>query len=113
MGIFSAIRMPPQVESKSIVPSSTASEKRKARSVEVVRSEEQQKGWPMSSVVAVIAAGAWLKAYVILEAVADYLPLVCLAHFLLVVGGFTGNRGYEKWLVVEKWLSDLLGAHSD
>ena len=31
---------------------------------------------------------------------------VCLGHFLLVVGGFTGNRGYEKLLAVEQWLSE-------
>jgi heme oxygenase len=30
---------------------------------------------------------------------------VCVAHFFLTVGGFTGERGYEKLMAVEEWLS--------
>ncbi|KAF7348317.1 hypothetical protein MSAN_01785500 [Mycena sanguinolenta] len=29
---------------------------------------------------------------------------VCVAHFVLTVGGFTGERGYEKLIAVEEWL---------
>ncbi|KAK7048632.1 hypothetical protein R3P38DRAFT_2870549 [Favolaschia claudopus] len=30
---------------------------------------------------------------------------VCIAHFALTVGGFTGEKGYEKLIAVEEWLS--------
>lgn len=68
-----------------------------------------------------LSGGCYSCRYVLLlaqkltlvEAYADTLRPVCLAHFLLVVGGFTGNRGYEKVLAVEKWLSGVLGAPSD
>jgi len=33
---------------------------------------------------------------------------VCVAHFLLTVGGFTGEKGYEKLVAVEAWLSGKL-----
>jgi len=32
-----------------------------------------------------------------------------LAHFIIVVGGFSGQRGYDKLTVVTDWLSGLLG----
>ncbi|KAJ7079761.1 hypothetical protein B0H15DRAFT_913842 [Mycena belliarum] len=35
---------------------------------------------------------------------------VCVAHFLLTVGGFTGEKGYEKLVAVEEWLSGKLTA---
>ncbi|KAF8895607.1 hypothetical protein BD779DRAFT_1500478 [Infundibulicybe gibba] len=44
-----------------------------------------EKTYPISTVAAVIAA-------------------VCLGHFILVVGGFTGDRGYQKLLALEQWL---------
>ncbi|KAJ7833687.1 hypothetical protein B0H14DRAFT_3710349 [Mycena olivaceomarginata] len=30
---------------------------------------------------------------------------VCVAHFLLTVGGFTGEKGYDKLVAVKGWLS--------
>ncbi|KAJ6530379.1 hypothetical protein DFH09DRAFT_994523 [Mycena vulgaris] len=33
---------------------------------------------------------------------------VCIAHFLLTVGGFTGEKGYDKLIAVEEWLSGKL-----
>jgi heme oxygenase len=30
-----------------------------------------------------------------------------LGHFILVVGGFTGDKGYQKLLHVESWLSEI------
>ncbi|KAH6912978.1 heme oxygenase 1 [Coprinopsis sp. MPI-PUGE-AT-0042] len=54
----------------------------------VFESKADEGGFPVSSVVAVITA-------------------VCIAHFALVVGGFTGNSGYQKLLYVEEWLSNF------
>ncbi|KAF8903101.1 hypothetical protein CPB84DRAFT_799760 [Gymnopilus junonius] len=48
----------------------------------------EEKSFSLGSVVAVIAA-------------------VCLSHFILVVGGFTGDSGYQKLLAVEQWLANL------
>ncbi|KAF9533070.1 hypothetical protein CPB83DRAFT_845767 [Crepidotus variabilis] len=45
----------------------------------------KDRSYPMSQVIALIAA-------------------VCLAHFLLVAGGFTGSAGYQKWLSIEEWM---------
>ncbi|KAF8906137.1 hypothetical protein CPB85DRAFT_1224246 [Mucidula mucida] len=47
-----------------------------------------EKAYPLSSVLSVIAA-------------------VCIAHFLLVVGGFTGEKGYSKLLTAEEWVASL------
>jgi len=44
--------------------------------------------FPFSSVIAVITA-------------------VCLGHFLLVIGGFTGASGYQKLVAVEDWLRSI------
>jgi heme oxygenase (biliverdin-producing, ferredoxin) len=35
------------------------------------------------------------------------LGAVCIAHFALVVGGFTGSRGYEKLLLTEDWFASV------
>ncbi|KAJ7069542.1 hypothetical protein C8F01DRAFT_1326492 [Mycena amicta] len=43
------------------------------------------KTYPLSSIIAVVLA-------------------VCVAHFALTVFGFTGERGYEKLVLVEEWL---------
>jgi heme oxygenase len=48
-----------------------------------------QKSYPLSTFVGIIAAA-------------------CLAHFILVLGGFTGQRGYAKLLQFEEWLASLL-----
>ncbi|KAH9480600.1 Heme oxygenase 1 [Psilocybe cubensis] len=47
-----------------------------------------EKAYPLSTVVAVIAA-------------------VCLSHFVLTVGGFTGDKGYEKLLSIEQWFASI------
>ncbi|KAF7314595.1 hypothetical protein MKEN_00933000 [Mycena kentingensis (nom. inval.)] len=44
------------------------------------------KTYPLSSIIAVLMA-------------------VCIAHFALTVFGFTGERGYEKLVMVEEWLA--------
>ncbi|ESK90518.1 heme oxygenase [Moniliophthora roreri MCA 2997] len=46
------------------------------------------KGYSVASVAAIIAA-------------------VSVAHFALTVGGFTGDRGYDKLVTVEQWLDSL------
>ncbi|KAJ7451625.1 hypothetical protein FB451DRAFT_1101070 [Mycena latifolia] len=33
---------------------------------------------------------------------------VCVAHFLLTVGGFTGEKGYDKLVAFEEWFSGKL-----
>jgi hypothetical protein len=52
--------------------------------------EPQEKTYPVSSVVAVIMA-------------------LVLAHFILVVGGFTGAKGAEKLESVMLWLRAVAG----
>jgi len=62
---------------------------RKGKSVAAVQGGPTQgSGYPLSSVFAVFAA-------------------VCIAHFVLVVGGFTGNPGYLKFLAVEEWFANI------
>lgn len=46
------------------------------------------------------------KGYTLFQIVPVILA-VCLAHFLLVVGGFTGSRGYQKLIELEYWFSTL------
>lgn len=52
--------------------------------------QEQEKTYPVSSVVAVVMA-------------------LAMAHFMLVVGGFTGSRGTEKLEGMMVWLRTALG----
>jgi len=63
-----------------------ASEESKAGEIPdiIERTSPLQKTYPISQVVAVIAA-------------------VCLAHFILVTGGLLGDKGYQKLLAVENW----------
>lgn len=53
-----------------------------------------EKSYPLAQIVAVIAA-------------------VCLSHFVLVVGGFTGDNGYQKLLALEQWLGNLWKSTSE
>ncbi|KAJ6504580.1 hypothetical protein C8R47DRAFT_1102804 [Mycena vitilis] len=39
-----------------------------------------------------------------LASVTAVVLAVCAAHFLLTVGGFTGEKGYEKLIAAEEWL---------
>ncbi|KAF6755793.1 heme oxygenase 1 [Ephemerocybe angulata] len=41
-----------------------------------------------------------------LASVAAFIAAACLAHFIIVVGGFTGNRGYEKLLAIDEWVRE-------
>ncbi|KAF8644658.1 hypothetical protein AX16_008318 [Volvariella volvacea WC 439] len=41
---------------------------------------------------------------------AALITAVCLAHFILVVGGFTGQSGYQKLLAFEEWFDRLWGS---
>ncbi|KAJ7367284.1 hypothetical protein DFH08DRAFT_679629 [Mycena albidolilacea] len=43
-----------------------------------------------------------------LASVSAVVIAVCAAHFLLTVGGFTGEKGYEKLIAVEEWFSGKL-----
>lgn len=47
-----------------------------------------EKAWPLSTIATFVAA-------------------VCLAHFLIVVGGFSGEKGYAKLVAVEAWLHNV------
>ncbi|KAJ7735602.1 hypothetical protein B0H14DRAFT_2994521 [Mycena olivaceomarginata] len=38
-----------------------------------------------------------------LASVSAVVIAVCAARFLLTVGGFTGEKGYEKLIAVEEW----------
>ncbi|KAJ6549498.1 hypothetical protein B0H10DRAFT_2128413 [Mycena sp. CBHHK59/15] len=44
------------------------------------------------------------KTYSI-ASVSAVIIAVCVAHFLLTIGGFTGEKGYEKLIALEQWLS--------
>lgn len=46
------------------------------------------------------------KGYTLSQVVSVILA-VCIAHFLLVVGGFTGSRGYQKLIELEHWFTTL------
>lgn len=52
--------------------------------------QEQEKTYPVSSVVALVMA-------------------LALAHFMLVVGGFTGSKGTEKLEAAMLWFRSALG----
>lgn len=45
-----------------------------------------------------------------LASVTAVIIAVCLAHFLLTIGGFTGEKGYDKLIAVEEWLSRKISA---
>jgi heme oxygenase len=65
------------------------------------------KTYSLASVLAVITAGAWLVLIPSAHSISRYY-LVCAAHFLLTLGGFTGERGWEKLVAVEDWISTKL-----
>ncbi|PPR00442.1 hypothetical protein CVT24_004503 [Panaeolus cyanescens] len=48
-----------------------------------------------------------------LSSVAAVIAAVCLAHFIIVVGGFSGNRGYEKLQAVEQWIRNYFQPMSE
>ncbi|PPQ92822.1 hypothetical protein CVT25_004310 [Psilocybe cyanescens] len=62
----------------------TKNEKR----VVIEHGQPAERSYPLSQVVAVIAA-------------------VCLSHFVLTVGGFTGDKGYQKLLAIEQWFASI------
>lgn len=39
--------------------------------------------------------------------IAAIIAAACLAHFIIVVGGFTGEKGYAKLLAIELWARNL------
>ncbi|GLB38615.1 putative heme oxygenase [Lyophyllum shimeji] len=57
----------------------------------IVEQGPQEKSYPLSQIIVLVAAA-------------------CLAHFILVTGGFTGDQGYQKLLAVERWFSTLWGS---
>jgi hypothetical protein len=59
-----------------------------------------ERTFPISQVAAVIAAGKFFKTP--LDQIIMTLKfLACLAHFIIVVGGLTGDKGYTKFLAVQ------------
>jgi len=66
-------------------------EKSKEIPIVIEHAPQEEKSYPISQVIAVVAA-------------------VCLAHFILVTGGFTGDKGYQKLLAVEQWFSTFWGS---
>lgn len=81
MGLFNTIRTPEETK----LPTKEPSQVSKRKDESAAEQPPQDMSWPLSSVAAVIAA-------------------VCLGHFILVVGGFTGDSGYQKLLHAERWL---------
>ncbi|KAF9060963.1 hypothetical protein BDP27DRAFT_1429490 [Rhodocollybia butyracea] len=53
-------------------------------------SSEQSSGYSVASVAAVILAGS-------------------IAHLALTLGGFTGQKGWDKLVMVQEWLAKTLG----
>jgi len=45
--------------------------------------------------------------------VTSVIVAICVAHFLLVVGGFTGAKGYAKLAAIEAWFGELVGRGFD
>jgi len=85
-GLFSDIRAPTEqlvLEAES-----------KEIPIMIEHSAPPEKTYPLASVMSVVAA-------------------VCLAHLLLVVGGFTGDRGYQKLLAFEQWFTSTWQALSE
>jgi heme oxygenase len=39
-----------------------------------------------------------------ISSVLAVITAVCLAHFIIVVGGFSGTKGYEKLQAAEQWV---------
>ncbi|KAJ7673552.1 hypothetical protein B0H17DRAFT_1208371 [Mycena rosella] len=52
-----------------------------------------------------------VKTYSIASVTAVIIA-VCVAHFLLTIGGFTGEKGYDKLIAAEEWLSAKLSPAS-
>jgi len=44
--------------------------------------------------------------------VLSFIAAVSLAHFILVVGGFTGSKGAAKWDGLHEWLNGVFGSVS-
>jgi heme oxygenase (biliverdin-producing, ferredoxin) len=42
-----------------------------------------------------------------IASVVTFMLAVGLAHFMLVVGGYTGDRGYAKFELAQQWLTDI------
>ncbi|KAG5337977.1 hypothetical protein C0989_008499 [Termitomyces sp. Mn162] len=60
----------------------------------VIEQPSEEKTFSLSQIISVIAA-------------------VCLAHFVLITGGFTGDRGYQKLLAVQQWFSQFTASTSE
>ena len=43
------------------------------------------------------------------QGVVAFIAAMCLAHFVLVVGGFTGERGWDKYVRLHEVLGALRG----
>lgn len=43
-----------------------------------------------------------------MSSVLAFILALCLSHFVLVVGGFTGDKGYSKLEAVLQWFTNLL-----
>lgn len=69
----------------------------------VIEHGPPEKTYPMAQVIAVVGAGGYniIQSTVVL----NHIRAVCLAHLILVVGGFTGNSGYQKLLALEAWFT--------
>ena len=67
-----------------------------------IEGPQSRREYSVASVAAFIAAGTLLQVQSVYQ-----LKLVsaCLAHFIIIVGGFTGARGYQKLLNLEHWIS--------
>jgi len=71
----------------------------------VEEAQKVEKTYPIAQVIAVIAAGmsCLFKKKILL----NVFFAVCLSHFILVLGGFTGDKGYEKLIAAEQFIGDL------
>ncbi len=65
--------------------------------------------FPLSQVIVFIAAGASSCPLPVsfLVSMSTFGLAVCLSHFILVVGGFTGDSGYQKWIALQHWITTL------
>lgn len=88
-GLFTALRAPtqPRLDDSTSIDSADALEKVTAATQ--IEAASREKTYKLGNVTAFVLA-------------------LCLSHFVLVLGGFTGDKGYAKLEAVLSWLSNLL-----
>ncbi|THH20583.1 hypothetical protein EW146_g797 [Bondarzewia mesenterica] len=105
-GLFTSLKAPsspPSPLSPLDSPSSHLGDPTTPVSPSFTREEEKPKEIP----VQILQTHAVPEGNYTVSGVASFIAAMCLAHFILVVGGFTGSRGWEKFEAVQEWIAGL------